>query len=69
MANMRGWQRVDVMEVIGPMFLFIGVVCVAAVVYFVVTFIKGRVRSRREEAALREYRDSESHSQKPRRRS
>lgn len=59
----------DVMEVIGPMFLFIGVVCVAAVVYFVVTFIKGRIRNRREEATLREYRDSETHSQKPRHRS
>lgn len=38
----------DIMEVLGPMLLFIGVVCVAAAIYFVVTAAKAKLRSQRE---------------------
>lgn len=40
----------DIMEVLGPMLLFIGVVCAAAAVYFAVTAVKGKMRDRRERA-------------------
>lgn len=36
------------MEVLGPMLLFIGVVCVAAAIYFVVTAAKSKLRANRE---------------------
>lgn len=36
------------MEVLGPMLLFIGVVCVAAAIYFAVTAAKAKLRTNRE---------------------
>ena len=49
--------RMDIMEVVGPMALFIGAVCVAAALYFAVTLVRGRVDCRRERDAESRYRE------------
>ena len=34
-------MQMNLMDIIGPVVLFIGVICVAAALYFVITLIKG----------------------------
>ena len=40
-------MQMNLMDIIGPVALFIGVICVAAALYFVITLIKGAARARR----------------------
>lgn len=41
-------MQMNLMDIIGPVALFIGVICVAAALYFVITLIKGAAARRRE---------------------
>lgn len=49
-------MQMNLMDIIGPVALFIGVICVAAALYFVITLIKGvaaRRRDARDDASAR----------------
>ena len=41
-------MQMNLMDIIGPVALFIGVICAAAALYFVITLIKGAAARRRE---------------------
>lgn len=41
-------MQMNLMDIIGPVALFIGVICVAAALYFVITLIKGAAARRRD---------------------
>lgn len=48
-------MQMNLMDIIGPVALFVGVICIAAALYFVITLIKGASARRRErhDVALR----------------
>lgn len=49
-------MQMNLMDIIGPVALFIGVICVAAALYFVITLIKGAAARRcdaRDDASAR----------------
>lgn len=41
-------MQMNLMDIIGPVALFVGVICIAAAFYFVITLIKGASARRRE---------------------
>ena len=41
-------MQMNLMDVIGPVALFIGVICAAAALYFVISLIKGAAARRRD---------------------
>ena len=41
-------MQMNLMDIIGPVALFVGVICIAAALYFVITLIKGASARRRE---------------------
>ncbi|NMF56036.1 hypothetical protein HF320_06820 [Collinsella sp. KGMB02528] len=42
-------MQMNLMDIIGPVALFVGVICIAAALYFVMTLIKGASARRREQ--------------------
>ena len=42
-------MQMNLMDIIGPVALFVGVICIAAALYFVITLIKGASARRREQ--------------------
>ena len=40
-------MQMNLMDIIGPVALFVGVICIAAALYFVITLIKGASARRR----------------------
>ena len=56
-------MQMNLMDIIGPVVLFVGVICIAAAFYFVITLIKGtsvRRRERRDAASGGAHRRSDS---------
>ena len=53
-------MQMNLMDIIGPVALFVGVICIAAALYFVITLIKGASARRRDVASRGAHRRSDS---------
>ena len=46
-------MQMNLMDIIGPVALFVGVICIAAALYFVITLIKGASAPEQRDVASR----------------